>query len=147
MRAVLLAELMRGTEKTRQIPIVFVTAAGKELNYSFKGYEAGAVDVAAGELEVSYTASPDFANPLTDATDLSRNEHAVTLAPGAYHWRVAAIAPQQGQGPFSDTQAFTQRPIPESPQADAPQVDDRLLSFSWRAGESGEKYQIQHARE
>ena len=40
-----LAELMRGTEKTRQIPIVFVTAAGKELNYSFKGYEAGAVDL------------------------------------------------------------------------------------------------------
>jgi len=40
-----LAELMRGTEKTRQIPIVFVTAAGKELNYSFKGYEAGAVDM------------------------------------------------------------------------------------------------------
>lgn len=40
-----LAELMRGTERTRQIPIVFVTAAGKELNYSFKGYEAGAVDV------------------------------------------------------------------------------------------------------
>jgi signal transduction histidine kinase len=40
-----LAELMRGTEKTRSIPIVFVTAAGKELNYSFKGYEAGAVDV------------------------------------------------------------------------------------------------------
>lgn len=40
-----LAELMRGTEKTRRIPIVFVTAAGKELNYSFKGYEAGAVDV------------------------------------------------------------------------------------------------------
>ncbi|MRW91118.1 response regulator [Duganella sp. FT80W] len=40
-----LAELMRGTEKTRQIPIVFVTAAGKELNYAFKGYEAGAVDM------------------------------------------------------------------------------------------------------
>jgi CheY-like chemotaxis protein len=40
-----LAELMRGTDKTRHIPIVFVTAAGKELNYSFKGYEAGAVDV------------------------------------------------------------------------------------------------------
>ena len=40
-----LAELMRGTEKTRRIPIVFVTAAGKELHYSFKGYEAGAVDV------------------------------------------------------------------------------------------------------
>ncbi|MES2553465.1 MAG: response regulator, partial [Pseudomonadota bacterium] len=34
-----LAELMRGTEKTRHIPIVFVTAAGNELNYSFRGYE------------------------------------------------------------------------------------------------------------
>jgi len=39
-----LAELMRGTEKTRHIPIVFVTAAGKESNYAFKGYETGAVD-------------------------------------------------------------------------------------------------------
>jgi signal transduction histidine kinase len=39
-----LAELMRGTEKTRSIPIVFVSAAGRELNYAFKGYESGAVD-------------------------------------------------------------------------------------------------------
>jgi len=39
-----LAELMRGTEKTRHIPIVFVSAAGKESNYAFKGYESGAVD-------------------------------------------------------------------------------------------------------
>lgn len=39
-----LAELMRGTERTKNIPIVFVTAAGRELNYAFKGYESGAVD-------------------------------------------------------------------------------------------------------
>ncbi|MCJ7800476.1 MAG: hybrid sensor histidine kinase/response regulator, partial [Polaromonas sp.] len=39
-----LAELMRGTDKTRHIPIVFVSAAGKESNYAFKGYETGAVD-------------------------------------------------------------------------------------------------------
>ena len=39
-----LAELMRGTERTRRIPIVFVSAAGRELNHAFKGYEAGAVD-------------------------------------------------------------------------------------------------------
>ena len=39
-----LAELMRGTERTRAIPIVFVSAAGRELNYAFKGYETGAVD-------------------------------------------------------------------------------------------------------
>jgi signal transduction histidine kinase len=39
-----LAELMRGTEKTKDIPIVFVSAAGREMNYAFKGYEHGAVD-------------------------------------------------------------------------------------------------------
>jgi signal transduction histidine kinase len=39
-----LAELMRGTEMTKNIPIVFVSAGGRELNYAFKGYESGAVD-------------------------------------------------------------------------------------------------------
>jgi signal transduction histidine kinase len=39
-----LAELMRSTEKTKHIPIVFVSAAGREMNYAFKGYETGAVD-------------------------------------------------------------------------------------------------------
>ncbi|MBC3483668.1 hybrid sensor histidine kinase/response regulator [Pseudomonas capeferrum] len=39
-----LAELMRGTDKTKNIPIVFVSAAGREMNYAFKGYESGAVD-------------------------------------------------------------------------------------------------------
>ncbi|WP_295978965.1 hybrid sensor histidine kinase/response regulator [uncultured Variovorax sp.] len=39
-----LAELMRGTERTRHIPIIFVSAAGREMNYAFRGYESGAVD-------------------------------------------------------------------------------------------------------
>src|SRR3712207_5491211 len=36
-----LAELMRGTEKTRSIPIIFVTAGFRDLERVFKGYEAG----------------------------------------------------------------------------------------------------------
>ncbi|HEX5126013.1 MAG TPA: hybrid sensor histidine kinase/response regulator [Rhodocyclaceae bacterium] len=47
-----LAELMRGMEKTRHIPIVFVTAAGRDLNYAFKGYESGAVDFLYKPLDV-----------------------------------------------------------------------------------------------
>jgi signal transduction histidine kinase len=39
-----LAEMMRSTERTRHIPIIFVSAAGREMNYAFKGYESGAVD-------------------------------------------------------------------------------------------------------
>ena len=47
-----LAELMRGTEKTKHIPIVFVSAAGRELDYAFKGYESGAVDFLHKPLDV-----------------------------------------------------------------------------------------------
>src|SRR5215207_7194389 len=39
-----LAELMRGSERTRRIPIIFVTAASREPSRAFKGYNAGAVD-------------------------------------------------------------------------------------------------------
>jgi two-component system, sensor histidine kinase and response regulator len=39
-----LAELMRGSEKTRRIPIIFVTAGAREQQRVFKGYETGAVD-------------------------------------------------------------------------------------------------------
>lgn len=39
-----LAELMRGTERTRRIPIIFLTAASVDQQRRFRGYEAGAVD-------------------------------------------------------------------------------------------------------
>ncbi len=39
-----LAELMRGTKRTKNIPIIFVTATAIEQRFSFKGYESGAVD-------------------------------------------------------------------------------------------------------
>jgi two-component system, sensor histidine kinase and response regulator len=39
-----LAELMRGTERTRHVPIIFVTAGSPEHGRIFRGYEAGAVD-------------------------------------------------------------------------------------------------------
>lgn len=39
-----LAELMRGSERTRHVPIIFVTAGSREPQRMFKGYESGAVD-------------------------------------------------------------------------------------------------------
>lgn len=39
-----LAELMRGVARTRQVPIVFVTAGAHDVQRRFRGYEAGAVD-------------------------------------------------------------------------------------------------------
>lgn len=39
-----LAELIRGSDRTRTIPLIFLTAARREPNTTFRGYEAGAVD-------------------------------------------------------------------------------------------------------
>ena len=39
-----LAELMRGTERTRRVPIVFLTAGTRDAKRVFRGYEVGAVD-------------------------------------------------------------------------------------------------------
>jgi len=39
-----LAELMRGSERTRHVPLIFMTAGSREQNWQFKGYESGAVD-------------------------------------------------------------------------------------------------------
>ena len=39
-----LAELMRGMERTRRVPIIFLTAGTPDRQRRFRGYEAGAVD-------------------------------------------------------------------------------------------------------
>jgi signal transduction histidine kinase len=39
-----LAELIRGSSRTKHLPIVFVSAADREQSYTFRGYENGAVD-------------------------------------------------------------------------------------------------------
>ena len=38
------AELIKGRERTRSVPIIFVTAISKERAHVFRGYSAGAVD-------------------------------------------------------------------------------------------------------
>jgi signal transduction histidine kinase len=39
-----LAELMRGTERTKHVPIIFITAGARDPARVFQGYETGAVD-------------------------------------------------------------------------------------------------------
>lgn len=39
-----LAELMRGAERSKHVPIIFVTAGSREPQRMFRGYESGAVD-------------------------------------------------------------------------------------------------------
>ncbi|BDG05488.1 hybrid sensor histidine kinase/response regulator [Anaeromyxobacter oryzae] len=44
MDGIELAELMRGAERTREVPIIFVTAGLHDQSRIFRGYETGAVD-------------------------------------------------------------------------------------------------------
>jgi signal transduction histidine kinase len=39
-----LAELMRGAQRTRHVPIIFITAGARDQKRMFRGYEVGAVD-------------------------------------------------------------------------------------------------------
>lgn len=39
-----LAELIRGSERTRHVPLIFITAGSRDQDWQFKGYETGAVD-------------------------------------------------------------------------------------------------------
>lgn len=55
-----LAELMRGNERTRRIPIIFVTAGTHSAERRFQGYEAGAVDFIQKPIE------PDILRSKTD---------------------------------------------------------------------------------
>jgi two-component system sensor histidine kinase/response regulator len=48
-----LAELMRGSERTRHVPIIFVTAGARDKHRLFQGYESGAVDFLYKPLEPS----------------------------------------------------------------------------------------------
>jgi two-component system sensor histidine kinase/response regulator len=52
-----LARLMRGSERTRAVPIIFVTAAPLDTQRSFRGYEAGAVDFLYKPLDSNVLAS------------------------------------------------------------------------------------------
>lgn len=103
--------------------------------------------LAAQAYHVQFSTKPDFSDRMSDITDLKANEHSVPVQPGKYYWRVASIAAGQDHGPFSDTQGYTQRKIPESPKSEEPTMDEKTLAFRWRAGDEGSKYQLQLAKE
>lgn len=47
-----LAELMRGNARSRQVPIIFLTAGSQDRTRKFRGYEAGAVDYLEKPIEI-----------------------------------------------------------------------------------------------
>ena len=67
------------------------------------------------------------------------------LPPGIYQWRVAAIHPTKGQGPWGDAQPF--RRVLPGPGVDIPQPQDGSLTLRWTAQPQTAHYHLQVARD
>lgn len=87
-----------------------------------------------------------FKKILDDAT-LTDVRHGVgpELGLGGYFWRVAAIDPAEGAGPFSDPQPF--RRVNQPPTVEDPDVTDTSAVIRWRAGLPGQTYHVQLAED
>ena len=67
------------------------------------------------------------------------------LPPGLYQWRVAAIHPTKGQGPWGDAQPF--RRVLPGPGVDIPTPQDGSLTLRWAAQPQATRYHLQVARD
>ena len=67
------------------------------------------------------------------------------LPTGLYQWRVAAIQPGKGQGPWGDAQAF--RRVLPGPGVDIPPPQDGSLTLRWSAQPQTTQYRLQVARD
>ncbi|MFZ2994682.1 response regulator [Sphingobium sp.] len=79
-----LAELMRGTDRTRRVPIIFLTAVATDERRRFRGYETGAVDYLLKPVEAQIVRSKVdiFVELARQRQELARqrDDHAAALA-------------------------------------------------------------------
>ncbi len=91
--------------------------------------------------------TPDFKTPLVDKSGYKETTLTLdrTLTPGTWYWRIAAIDPKEGMGPFGDPNRFRIRK--SAPKAEADLSDEGIV-FRWPADEGeGYRYRIQVARD
>ncbi|PKO82186.1 MAG: hypothetical protein CVU19_03035 [Betaproteobacteria bacterium HGW-Betaproteobacteria-13] len=87
--------------------------------------------------------SPKFDPLLVDESELSDVEYPVQVHDGEYYWRLASIADDGRQGPFSLAHRFSHVPPPSSPALEEPALEDDALQLRWPAGEPGQTFRLQ----
>jgi hypothetical protein len=134
--------------KARPEPPFLQSPAADGVVYGSEARIAWTRALAARHYRLQVADSADFAAPLrADRERVQSNEAELALPPGRYFWRVASVAAtadgSDDPGPFSDTQSFTLRAQPPSPEAMPPELGDRLR-LRWRAVPDM-RYQLQLA--
>ncbi|MEJ6000795.1 FecR domain-containing protein [Paucibacter soli] len=84
-----------------------------------------------------------FGELVLEQAALSGNSHRAALPPGRYHWRLAALAADQG--PWGDAQQFELIPVPPSPAPAEPELSGDGLQLRWRAEAGVARYELQWA--
>lgn len=87
-----------------------------------------------------------FSQPLYDSQELTgtRFDNPRMGEPGQYRWRLASIAADGEQGPWSVTRGYLVKPIPAAVEPQLAADDGRLIA-SWREAAPGQTYQVQMA--
>jgi hypothetical protein len=87
---------------------------------------------------------PQFIDLAIDQDGLETNGFTPheALPPGPYYWRVLAVAPGEGPGPFGEAQSL--RRLPDAPTMEATRPGDRP-SLRWLGGGPGDRYRLQLA--
>ena len=110
---------------------------------------AWARSLAAQAYRLQIATDEKFSAPIAEAESIEsttfRPKQALT--PGDYYWRIASRTAAGKQGPFSDAQKFTYKLPPPAAKPEPPEVDDKLVRFRWSAGEPGQTFRFQLARD
>lgn len=89
-----------------------------------------------------------FEQPQLDAADLrgSNLRSPQALAPGSYHWRIAAIDETGRASAFSDAARFEVLPEGAGPLVEGGEADGKILHVRWPAAQEGQHFRFQLSR-
>ncbi|WP_297325209.1 FecR domain-containing protein [Nitrosomonas sp.] len=83
-----------------------------------------------------------YFNPEVQGNSLTLSE---SLTPGHYFWRIFSVSAGEGAGPMSDVMPF-RVPYP-GPSLEATQLNEKEMTFVWRAAAEGQSFHFQLARD
>lgn len=105
----------------------------------------------AARYRLQVAATPDFAAPRIDRSDLTGTAYTGSLPVGTWYWRLATVRASGDAGPWGDAATLERAdppPPPPAPPVEPPQASDAGLVMRWAASPlTGARYQVQVARD